>query len=235
MKADREISSPLANRLLASLSRSCFEEVFPLLKSVSIKQGTVLQHPGENIERVYFPHDGMISLMAVMKDGRVVQTASVGAEGAVGALAGIAPHRPITRAVAQLPLVASQVSSDNLRRTVRSSDALRHMLFRAHDAVLAQVQITAACNALHSVEQRLARWILQSSDRSRSVSIPLTQELMAQMLGVTRSSVSEAAQELQVGGLIRYARGKVEIVSRRGLEKAACECYATTRDNPQII
>lgn len=229
MKTEGNNRGPLANHLLASLSYSNFDEVFPLLKSIAINQGDVLQDPGEEAEHVYFPHNGMISLLAVMKDGRAVQTAGIGAEGAVSALAGIGPHCPSTRAVAQLPLVASQVSSVALRKTARSSDELRIMLLRAHEAVLAQVQITAACNALHTVEQKLARWLLQSGNGGGST-IPLTQEMIAQMLGVTRGSISEAAQKLQERGLIRYVRGKVEILDRQGLENGACECYATIRD-----
>lgn len=224
-------SGPLANHLLASLARSHVDEVFPLLKSIAVSRGTVLQDPGEDARYVYFPHGGQVALLMVMKDGRAVQTAGIGAEGAISALAGIGPHRPATRAVAQFPMVASQASSAALRNM--PSKVLRRMLLRAHEAALAQIQITAACNALHLLEQRMARWLLQSSDDGETVSA--TQETMAQMLGVTRGSVSEAAQTLQVRGLVRYTRGRVEILDRDGLEKAACECYAAIRSAAHFI
>jgi len=230
-----EITDPAANHLLAALSRADFTELKALLKQVTLEQGVVLQEPGEEVEQIYFPHDGMVSLLAVMKDGRAIETATVGAEGVVGVMAGIGLHIALTRAVVQLPLVASKISATGFRKAVQSSNTLRNLVVRANDALLAQVQITAACNALHTIEARLARWILQSSDRSRSAALPLTQELLSQMLGVTRSSVSEVAGRLQAAGLIRYVRGNIEIVDRRALEKSACECYGTLRQASILI
>ena len=225
-----EISNPLSNMLLESLSRVAFRELQPSLKLITHKQGITLCQPGHEIEHVYFPHDGMISLLAVMRDGREIETATIGPEGSVGIMAGLGIHVSRVRVVVQLPLIASQISASTFRQAVQSSIALRSVVAHANDAILAQVQITAACNALHPIEARLARWILQSSDRTRiSEVIPLTQELLSQMLGVTRSSVSEIATKLQTAGIIRYSRGNIEITSRRGLEGVACECYATIR------
>lgn len=161
--------------------------------------------------------------------GRAVETATVGLEGVLGCMAGFSMHKALVRAVVQLPLVASRISAAAFRKVVESHHSIRDLIVRASDSLLGQVQITAACNALHPVEARLARWILQSSDRTRSEAIPLTQELLSQMLGVTRSSVSEAAGKLQAAGLIRYIRGNIQITDRPALERTACECYLAIR------
>ena len=224
-----DISNPLTNHLLASLPRPVFRELSTSLKLVSLKQGVELFQPGDEVEHVYFPHDGMISLLAVMKDGRAIETATIGSEGGVGIMAGVGIHISRVRAAVQLPLVASQISAAAFRHAVQSSILLRSLVAHTTDKILAQVQITAACNALHSIEARLARWILQSNDRARGTKIPLTQELLSQMLGVTRSSISEIATKLQATHFIRYTRGNIEIVDRVALEKVACECYAEIR------
>ena len=194
-----------------------------------MRQGIVLFEPGDEVGHVYFPHDGMISLLAVMKNGEAVETATVGREGVVGAMAGLGPHRALVRAMVQIPMIASRITAPALRRIVQSNKALSDLIVRVNDALLGQVQITAACNALHALEARLARWILQSGDRTRTKDIPLTQELLSQMLGVTRSSVSEVAGKLQAAGYIRYVRGNIEIVDRAALQAAACECYSSIR------
>jgi CRP-like cAMP-binding protein len=210
---------------LASLSRPDLYELLPLLKFDSLVPGAVIYEPGEQVEQIYFPYDGMISLLVVMRDGRTVETASVGSEGVLGAMAAVGLHKPITKAEVQLPLLCSKIATPAFRRTVRASETLQNMVTRANDALFVQVQITAACNTLHPLEQRLARWLLWSSKRMRDGLIPLTQELLSQSLGVTRSSVSEVAGRFQSTSLIRYVRGHIEIVNRPALQKLACECY----------
>lgn len=224
-----QITAPHANRLLAVLPRSDLLDISSVMTTVSLEQGVIIQHPGDEVEQVWFPHEGMVSLLAVMVDGRAVETATVGLEGVVGGMAGLGLHRSLTRAVVQLPLVASRISAAAFRKVVQSHDHVRDLMVRANDALLGQVQITAACNALHPIDARLARWILQSSDRMRGDEIPLTQELLSQMLGVTRSSVSEVAGKLQATGLIRYVRGNIQITNRPALERTTCECYQTVR------
>lgn len=218
------------NHLLGLLPHADFERLVPAMTVVSLEQGLVLSEPGQEPERVYFPHTGMISLLAIMADGKAVETATVGREGVVGAMAGLGLHIPLTQAVVQAPLVASQIPAAPFRRLVQSSDALRDMIVRYNDVLLGQVQITAACNALHPIQKRLARWILQTRDRIDTDTVPLTQELLSEMLGVRRSSISEIANRLQATGLIRYSRGTIEIVKRAALEAAACECYGLIRD-----
>jgi len=227
---DTEGTDLSTNRLLAMLPRDDLERLIPSITVVSLEQGLVLNEPGEEPERIWFPHTGMISLLAVMTDGKAVETATVGPEGVVGAMAGLGVHIPLTRAVVQVPLVVSRISAGPFRRAVQASATLRDIIVRYNDLLLGQVQITAACNALHPIQQRLARWILQTRDRIETDTVPLTQELLSEMLGVRRSSISEIANRLQATGLIRYSRGAIEIRNRPALEKAACECYGMIRD-----
>jgi CRP-like cAMP-binding protein len=223
-----------ANRLLASLSRAEASTLTPSLTVGSFEQGQVFAEPGDETEQVYFPHTGMISLLAVMQDGKAVETATVGNEGVVGALAGLGLHVALTRAVVQTPLIASHIAAAHFRKLVQASDALRNLVVRANEMLLGQVQMTAACNALHPIQARLARWILQTRDRVDGNIMPLKQELLSEMLGVRRSSVSEVASALQAAGLIRYSRGTIEIVDRKGLESAACECYETIKRQTEL-
>jgi CRP-like cAMP-binding protein len=224
-----DYSSLSSNHLLAALPRADIELLGPAMTVVSLEVGIVLNEPGEEPDRVHFPHSGMISLLAVMADGKAVETATVGREGVVGAMAGLGLHVPLTRAVVQTPLVASRIAAAHFRRAVQASPLMRELIVRYNDVLLGQVQVTAACNALHPIQKRLARWILQTRDRIDTDTVPLTQELLSEMLGVRRSSVSEIARRLQTSGLIRYSRGSIEIVDRRALEAAACECYGVIR------
>jgi CRP-like cAMP-binding protein len=229
-------TKPSDNKLLASLSSTDMALLNPLLRTVSLEKGAILNEPGTEIEHIVFPHDGMVSLLAVMADGKAVETATVGREGVVGGMAGLGLHVTMTRSMVQIALTASQVPAAAFRRIVTASAPLRDMIVRYNEVLLAQVQTTAACNALHPIHARLARWILQTADRSTGDRVPLTQELLSEMLGVRRSSVSEVAARLQDGGLIRYSRGLIEVVNRRGLEEASCECYETVkRQSAQYI
>jgi CRP-like cAMP-binding protein len=220
---------------LAALSLAESARLTPFLKIISLEQGVVLNEPGDEMESIIFPHSGMVSLLAIMKDGSAVETATIGREGVVGAMAGLGLHTTLTRAVVQTPLVASQIAAAQFRKAVELSSELRDVIVRYNDALLGQVQITAACNALHPIQARLARWILQTKDRVDGEIIPLTQQLLSEMLGVRRSSVSEVATQLQAAGFIHYTRGSIEITNREGLENAACECYQTIRAQAEKV
>jgi CRP-like cAMP-binding protein len=224
-----EITAVPANRLLASLPVAEVAQLSSIIKMVTLPQGSVLNEPGEEIENVYFPHSGMVALLAVTSDGRVMETATIGFDGAVGAVAGLGLHRMPTRAVVQAPLLASQISAVSFRRSALASSVLRELIVQYTALLLAQVQVTTACNALHPVKERLARWILRARDSMQTDRIPLTQEMLSETLGVSRSSVSDSALGLQAAGLIHYNRGLIQIVNRRGLEAVACECYGTLR------
>ena len=212
------------NHLLAALPAGELARLNPFMTVHALEVGQVLIESGSAVEYVYFPCSGMVSLVAVMAGGKAVETATVGREGAVGLMAGLGVHIMMTRAEAQVPLIAFRIPASRFRLEALSSVAIRDLIVRYHDALLGQVQITAACNALHPVRMRLVRWILQARDCIDGDKIPLTQELLSAMLGVRRSSVSEAAQELQETGLIRYRRGVIEVLDQPRLERASCEC-----------
>jgi CRP-like cAMP-binding protein len=218
------------NRLLGALRPSERALLEPYLKEVTLSQGQILQEQGDDIEQIYFPHHGMISLVAVMNNGgKIIETATVGREGAVGAMAGFGPRHAFRRAIVQVAGTAAKIPTAHFREAVKSSEALRDILVRYNEVLLAQVQQAAACNAFHEAEQRLARWLLQTRDRIDTDTIPLTQEFLAQMLGVRRTTVTIIAHALQERGLLRYRRGQIEITDRQGLERVSCECYETVR------
>lgn len=229
MSSDRPPSAK-QNLLLAALSPAELVLLTPHLKEVELAQGTVLQEQGERVEHAYFPCDGIVSLLAVMRQGDAIETATVGREGAIGILSGLGPRRANTRAVVQVAGSAMRIASARLRKAAESSEAIRDMIGRYGEVLLIQVQQTAACNALHDVEARLSRWLLQARDRVDDNTIHLTHEFLSQMLGVRRPTVTVVARMLQDAGLIRYHRGHIEIIDRRGLEARACECYAVIRN-----
>ncbi|WP_299803205.1 Crp/Fnr family transcriptional regulator [Tardiphaga sp.] len=205
------------------------------MTTVTLPQNLVLSETGDEVDHIYFPHNGMLSLLAVMRDGKAIETATVGREGTVGAMAGLRLYISMVRVVVQLPMTTSRISSANFRKAVATSEPLRNMCIHYNEVLLTQARITAACNALHAVEARFARWLLQSADRAESNTVGLTQELMAEMLGVRRTSVTEVAGKLQAAGSISYARGVIRIIDRAALESSSCECYQTLIDQTRKI
>jgi CRP-like cAMP-binding protein len=223
------ISKP--NLLLAALPSQDFGLLKPHLREVVLAQGMILQEQGESIDHVYFPHDGIVSLLAVMQQGVAIETATIGREGAIGAAAGLGPRQSLTRGVVQVAGTASRIAASSFRSAARKSEAIRNVIVSNGEMLLIQVQQSAACNALHDVESRLSRWLLQARDRLDGDTIQLTHEFLSQMLGVRRTTVTVVANILQRAGLIRYQRGNIKIVDRPGLEARACECYAAVRRN----
>lgn len=218
------------NHLLASLPESEYALLQPHLKEVPLKQGTVLAEQGEPIDQVYFPNSGMVSIVIVLAEGeKSVETATVGREGAVGAIAGLGDRKAIARAIVQVAGNGTRIATRNLQSAVRQSTLLRDHIVRYQEMLLHQAQQSTACNALHEARPRLCRWLLQTRDRLDSDVVALTQEFLAQMLGVRRTTVTELARGLQSKGLVRYKRGKIEILDREGLEECACECYHALR------
>jgi CRP-like cAMP-binding protein len=202
---------------------------------MSLELGSLLQEAGEPVEFVYFPHEGMISLLAVMSDGQGIETATVGSEGVVGAMSAFDGRRGFTRAVVQAPVVASRISALQFHTALQKSEALRTLIASYNEVLLAQVQQTAACNALHPMECRLARWLLQTRDWVDSDVLPLTQEFLSQMLGVRRTTVTLVAKQLEKAGVIQTRRGRIVVMDRKGLEDVACECYAIVRNHMGAI
>jgi CRP-like cAMP-binding protein len=218
------------NHLLASLPESEYAVLQPHLKDVPLKQGTVLAEQGDTIDQVYFPHSGMVSIVVVLSEGeKAVETATVGREGAVGAVAGLGERRASARAIVQVEGSGSRISARQLQAAVKQSPLLRDFIVRYQEMLLHQAQQSTACNALHEARPRLCRWLLQTRDRLDSDVVALTQEFLAQMLGVRRTTVTELARGLQSKGFVRYKRGKIEILDREGLEDCACECYDALR------
>ncbi|HRF09637.1 MAG TPA: Crp/Fnr family transcriptional regulator [Xanthobacteraceae bacterium] len=218
------------NHLLASLPEPEFALLQPHLKDVPLKQGTVLCEQGELIDQVYFPDSGMVSIVVVLSDGeKSVETATVGREGAVGAVAGLGERKSTARAIVQVAGKGQRLPARHLQFAAKQSPVLRDFIVRYQEMLLHQAQQSTACNALHEARPRLCRWLLQTRDRLDSDMVALTQEFLAQMLGVRRTTVTELARGLQSKGLVRYKRGKIEILDRPGLEACACECYDALR------
>jgi len=228
-------SGHLDNKLLAALPRSDFSLLAPHLTASSMAQGTVVFEAGDEVDQVYFPHSGMFSLLVVMRDGKAIETATVGREGVIGAMAGLGLYRSLVRVVVQLPLAVSKMPAAQFRKALTASEAIRELATDYNEVLLTQARITAACNALHPVEARFCRWLLQSADRAGSDTVTLTQELLAEMLGVRRTSVTEVAGKLQHEGVITYSRGVIRIVDRAGLERLSCECYQTLLDHEATL
>lgn len=217
------------NRLLASLPSNAAAVIRPHLKRVELKLGDVLSEAGSVIKRVYFPNSGIISLVVDLSAGQMIETAMVGRDGvlhAASALGGIvSPNKSIVR----LAGAASVIGADQIRKIADKIKFFRSILIRHDQALFAQSQQSAACNASHSIEARLCRWLLRMRDLLGREDLSLKQEVLAQMLGVQRSSVSMAANTLQKAGFIKYHRGNIRIIDLRGLKKGSCECYATVK------
>ena len=221
---------PLDNKLLASLPRDHFDRLLPHLTTVQLPQGLVLFESGDEVDQVYFPLYGMLSLLAVLRDGKAIETATVGREGVVGAMAGLGLYKSLVRVVVQMPVSVSKIAATHFRTVAAGSDPVRNLCIRYNEVLLSQARVTAACNALHSIEARFCRWLLQSADRAANDTVALTQEFLAEMLGVRRTSVTEVASKVQAAGAITYSRGVIKILDRPALLRMSCECYETLVD-----
>ena len=226
---------PLDNLLLASLPRDHFERLLPHLTATQLPQGLVLCEAGDEVDQIYFPHCGMLSLLAVLRDGKAIETATVGREGVVGAMAGLGFYKSLVRVVVQMPTTCSKIVATHFRNAAAASDPIRNFCIRYNEVLLSQARVTAACNALHSIEARFCRWLLQCADRAASDTIPLTQEFLAEMLGVRRTSVTEVANKVQSTGAITYSRGVIKILDRSALTRMSCECYETLLDQSVML
>jgi CRP-like cAMP-binding protein len=215
----------LGNRLLSCLDASDLALLAPHFRQVPLIHGDVLHEPAAAVDWVYFPLSGAVSLVTVMKGGEAIETGSVGREGAIGLSAHSGLWQTRSRALVQAPGTAKAISSSMLRAALAQSEQIRDLAIRYREALSAQAEQIAACNALHSVEERIARWLLQASDRLDGAELPVTQDALSQMLGVRRTTVTIVAQKLQQNDLIRYRRGHIIIVNPGELHALACECY----------
>jgi CRP-like cAMP-binding protein len=221
--------SAVANKLLAALPKADFENLKTHFTIVSMAQGTLLFEVDDEVDQVFFPLSGMISLLVVLKNGNAIETATVGREGVVGAMAGLGLNKSRVRAVIQLPGTIARMPVAQFKRATLTSPAVSNLCLTYDEVLLMQARVTAACNLSHAIEARFCRWLLQCRDRAESDAVPLTQEFLSEMLGVRRTSVTEVAIKLQAAGLIHYTRGTIHIADLQKLKDLSCECYETLR------
>jgi CRP-like cAMP-binding protein len=223
------------NHLLQALPTAEFEMLHPRLQLVELVSETVLVEAGAPLSHVYLPHNGAISIMVRLSNGQTVEVAMVGRDSVFGAEAAFDGGISLTDAVVVLPGTASILAVADFQALVRRSAAFRAALARHEQALLVLAQQSAACNASHSVEARLSRWLLRARDLCDSETLPLTQEFLAQLMGVQRNAVSIVAHALQQAGIISYSRGHIDIANVDRLRETACECYDAVRAHHQRL
>ncbi|WP_114945073.1 Crp/Fnr family transcriptional regulator [Microvirga calopogonii] len=219
------------NQLLAALEPDDYLWLESHLEVVDLPRGKVVYQAGERIRHAYFPHDAVISLVAALQDGGSVEMAHFGRESVVGFMSALIMPQSFGRYVTQVAGTASRIPLDRLRDVIERRENMRSLLFRYTDALLAQTLQAVACNAIHSVEARCCRAILSTRDRTEKDDVPLTHEILAEMLGVQRSTVSSVTSTLQRMGLVSQGRGTIRITDHEGLERTTCECYHTIRQS----
>jgi len=223
-------NSPLQNRLLAAFSPENSERFFSNLQPVSLALRHVIQAVADPFEYVYFIEQGVASVLTVMANGAAIEVGMIGTEGLIGVSALLGAEVSSQNVICQIPGTALRMNTARCLDAFNQSAEVRKVLLRFADMLFNLSAQTAACNRLHSIEQRCARWLLMARARHTSDVIPMTHEFLSSMLGVRRAGVTETAGEFQRSGLIRLQQGKVTIIDRDGLEGAACECYALDRD-----
>lgn len=221
--------SPTRNRLLAALPPEDFARLRPDLQRVELPFNHTFFPADGAVDALLFLESGMASMLATLGDGEQVEVGVVGREGAIGLPLVFGDDRSLVEAMVQQEGTALRIGAEALRAAMEESAALRSLLLRYALAFQAQITLTAACNARHAIEQRLARWLLIAHDRAEADEFPMTHEFLSLMLGVRRPGVSLAASVLQKAGLIRYSRGRMAVTDRPGLEDVSCECYHTVR------
>jgi len=222
-------SAPPQNSILNALPAAERERLFPHLQLVELPLGKVLYESGGRLRHVYFPTDSIVSLLYVMENGSSAEIAVVGNDGAIGVALFMGGETTTNRAIVQSAGHAYRLTGTRLKREFDLHGELLHILLRYTQALFTQMSQTAVCNRHHSVDQQLCRWLLLSLDRLDSNQLNMTQELIANMLGVRREGVTEAAGKLQKLGAIEYSRGKIKVLNRAQLERYSCECYAVVR------
>jgi CRP-like cAMP-binding protein len=221
-------SVPKDNQLLAALPAEEWQRWLPQLEWVDMPLGTVLYEPGATLSHVYFPSTSIVSLLYVMENGSSAEIAVVGNEGVVGISLFMGGESTPSRAVVQSAGEGWRLRSEVIKDEFKHTPVL-HLLLRYTQALITQMAQTAVCNRHHSLDQQLCRWLLLSLDRLDGLELVMTQELISNMLGVRREGVTEGALKLQKAGLIRYARGRISVLDRPGLEERCCECYAVVK------
>jgi CRP-like cAMP-binding protein len=220
---------PRKNLLLAALPPAEWHRWQPMLEPVELTLGQVLYEPGRTLSHVYFPTTAIVSLLYVMEDGASAEIAVVGFEGIVGISLFMGGGSTPSRAVVQSAGLGYRLTAEVMKQEFNRAGPVLHLLLRYTQALITQMAQTAVCNRHHSLDRQLCRWLLLSLDRLHGNELSMTQELIANMLGVRREGVTEAALKLQKAGLIRYSRGRITVLDRPGLEERTCECYAVVK------
>lgn len=218
------------NRLLGALDPASHKRIEAHLETVSLALGTVVCEAGGRLDHAYFPQSNVLSLLTVLEDGSAIETANIGREGAFGLFAAMYSHVSFNRCLVQLEGTMVRCPIRFLQAEFKDSEHVRDLFVSYSETLLSQVQQTVACNAMHSTEQRMCRWLLMMHDRAGGEALPYTHEFLSHMLGANRKSVTLAAQSLQSAGFINYRRGRIQVLDRRGLEGASCECYSIVKE-----
>ena len=218
------------NRLLHALPNRILKRLMPELEHIRCASGQVLMEADRSLDYIYFPHSGVISVVAVYANGNTIEMATIGREGCSGVQALLGARMSSVRLLVQIPGGAAKMSRAAYTRALESMPAFRALMYDYVEAFLEQVMVSVACNGAHSLTERLARWLLMMRDRGDDDTLLITQDILAEMLGAQRPSITNAARELQGAGLIERGRRQVTIIDRQGLTKASCECYQLVRE-----
>jgi CRP-like cAMP-binding protein len=221
----------MSNALLASLSPSDAAAIQPLLKNIDLEHKRVLFEAGDTVDQVYFPTGAVISLVIGLSTGEMIEAAMVGRDGLVGGSSALDGRISLSRAIVQLAGTALACEVGALKGAALQSHSLLSKLIRHEQTLYAQAQQSTACMAAHDVESRLCRWLLRARDLAGSDNLMFTQEFLAEMLGVRRTSITVVAHTLQQAGMIKYARGRIQILNVEGLRDTACECYESVKEH----
>jgi CRP-like cAMP-binding protein len=218
------------NRLLNALEVASRKRIIPHLEPIKLTLGAIVCDAGGLLKHAYFPQGSVLSLLTVLENGSAIETANIGREGAFGLFAAMYSRVSFNRCLVQLEGDMVRCPIKLLQSEFTSSEHVRDLFVSYSETLLSQVQQTVACNAMHTTEEKMCRWLLMMHDRAEGEALPYTHEFLSHMLGANRKSVTLAAQSMQTAGLISYRRGKIQILNRRGLEKASCECYAIVKE-----
>jgi CRP-like cAMP-binding protein len=234
-RANTRTGKPPGNSILAALLATQYRHLLPALEHVTLKRGEIVYRADQEIEAVYFPEEAVVAMVDTTDDERTIEVGVIGREGIVGINIFLGGVTTPDKAVVQLPGGAMQMSSKNLRREVRFGSPLQRLLLDYTRTLLAVISQSVACSQHHSIEQRVARWLLTMSDYSASPEFVMVHESIAAMLGVRRVGITEAASKLQAAGLIDYRRGRIRVLDKGGLRKKSCECHRFIRQQYESL
>jgi CRP-like cAMP-binding protein len=229
-KSKASLNKLRSNQLLGALEAASLKRITPHLEDVDLKLGALVCEAGGLLKHAYFPQGSVLSLLTVLENGSAIETANIGREGAFGLFAAMFSRVSFNRCIVQLVGRMVRCPIEVLQKEFKTSEHARNLFVSYSETLLSQVQQTVACNAMHTTEERMCRWLLMMHDRAEGEPLTYTHEFLAGILGANRKSVTLAAQSMQTAGLISYRRGTIQVLNRKGLEKASCECYAIVRE-----